>query len=324
MAWQQDDDLYSSNGHVLAAAMEVHARIINAGSNESLLPPNFKFFGSMPPPPEGCTWRINLGSQLWNAVNKTTGTNRRLLSLQLPSWLPGIFGESAPVHYTLCAVQHSVAVAYACAANSSTHICDIAIDASCLTPRCFLLFNLSRNAATAAEHVNGGLRSLPGRVGHWFNSIHGLLQPCTCCVRAWFDSIGYAFRKRAARLSMQPCVCSLPWCAGAWVADLNDGFKYVLGSGYLPTGFEVGYNHFAGRLGMSMPETAALLAANPVEYYVFHWGLGTLTHAGSAAALWRPGATDHNLCAPGGSGQLGGRYWGLKDETNSNGSGTAA
>jgi hypothetical protein len=32
MAWQQDDDLYSSGGHVLAAALEVHARIVNAGT----------------------------------------------------------------------------------------------------------------------------------------------------------------------------------------------------------------------------------------------------------------------------------------------------
>jgi hypothetical protein len=34
--------------------------------------------------------------------------------------------------------------------------------------------------------------------------------------------------------------------AGAWVSNLNDGFKYVLGSKYLPTGFEVGFNHYAG------------------------------------------------------------------------------
>jgi hypothetical protein len=31
MAWQQDDDLFSSSNHVLAAALEVHARIVNAG-----------------------------------------------------------------------------------------------------------------------------------------------------------------------------------------------------------------------------------------------------------------------------------------------------
>jgi hypothetical protein len=33
MAWQQDDDLYSSSSHVLAAALEVHARIVNAGGD---------------------------------------------------------------------------------------------------------------------------------------------------------------------------------------------------------------------------------------------------------------------------------------------------
>jgi hypothetical protein len=35
--------------------------------------------------------------------------------------------------------------------------------------------------------------------------------------------------------------------AGAWVSNLTDGFKYVLGSKYLPTGFEVGFNHYAGQ-----------------------------------------------------------------------------
>jgi hypothetical protein len=46
MAWQQDDDLYSSSGHVLAAALEVHARIVNAGgtcydSADAALPQQF-------------------------------------------------------------------------------------------------------------------------------------------------------------------------------------------------------------------------------------------------------------------------------------------
>jgi len=154
-AWQQDDDLYSSNNHVLAAAMEVHARIINAGRNESLLPPNFKLFESMPPPPAGCYWRINLGSQLWNAINKTSG---------------------------------------------------------------------------------------------------------------------------------------------AVVSELRDGFKYVLGSKYLPTAWEIGYNHYAGRLGLHLPETAALLARNWPEYYSFCWGLSTLTHADSAALLWQPGLIEEAAC----------------------------
>lgn len=74
MAWQaRNEDLYNSYGHVLAAAMEVHARIINAGRNESLLPPGFRLFESMPLPPNGTVWRINLGKQMWGALNITTG-----------------------------------------------------------------------------------------------------------------------------------------------------------------------------------------------------------------------------------------------------------
>jgi hypothetical protein len=46
---------------------------VAAGANESLLPPNFRLFESMPPPPEGCVWRINLGTQLWMAINAKTG-----------------------------------------------------------------------------------------------------------------------------------------------------------------------------------------------------------------------------------------------------------
>lgn len=40
---------------------------------------------------------------------------------------------------------------------------------------------------------------------------------------------------------------------------------------YLPNGFEIGFNHFAGRLGMRLPETARLLARHPVDYYEFCW-----------------------------------------------------
>jgi hypothetical protein len=31
--------------------------------------------------------------------------------------------------------------------------------------------------------------------------------------------------------------------------------------GFLPASWEVGYNHFSGRLGLKMPETAAILQA---------------------------------------------------------------
>ena len=61
--------------------------------------------------------------------------------------------------------------------------------------------------------------------------------------------------------------------------------------------WEVGHNHFAGRLGMKLPETAALLSRRyPVDWQEFCWGLGTLTHAGSAAQLWQPGLKKGALC----------------------------
>ncbi|KAF8067393.1 MER3 [Scenedesmus sp. PABB004] len=83
---------------------------------------------------------------------------------------------------------------------------------------------------------------------------------------------------------------------GAWVSDLRDGVKYMLGNGFLPTGWEVGYNHYAGRLGVQLPETARMLARSWPEWQEFHWGLGTLTHAGTAQALWRDGVKDYTLC----------------------------
>ncbi|GBF99458.1 hypothetical protein Rsub_11944 [Raphidocelis subcapitata] len=79
-------------------------------------------------------------------------------------------------------------------------------------------------------------------------------------------------------------------------SDLLDGAKYVLGAKYMPTGFEIGYNHYAGRLGMPMPETAALLRRYPLDYFEFSWGAATLTHAGTAPALWRAGISDKAVC----------------------------
>jgi hypothetical protein len=60
MAWQQDEDLYSASGHALAAAMELHARVANAFlSNRStaMLPPGYKYYDAMPPPPKGAIWQ---------------------------------------------------------------------------------------------------------------------------------------------------------------------------------------------------------------------------------------------------------------------------
>ncbi|GBF87978.1 hypothetical protein Rsub_00690 [Raphidocelis subcapitata] len=156
-AWGQNEDAFAESGHVLAAAMELHARIINAklAEDESMLPDGFKFFESMPPPPENCTWRWDIESQRWSSFD----------------------------------------------------------------------------AATKGK-------------------------------------------------------CS----------ELDDGFKYLLGVKYLPNGFELGYNHFAGRLGMNLPETAKLLAQNPVDWYEFCWGLSTITHADSAKELWRAGVKRAALC----------------------------
>jgi hypothetical protein len=38
--------------------------------------------------------------------------------------------------------------------------------------------------------------------------------------------------------------------------------------GFLPAAWEVGYNHFSGRLGLKMPETAAILKAYWPEWQV--------------------------------------------------------
>lgn len=60
---------------MLAAGMELHARIINAylDKDESALPPGFKFFESLPPPPRGCSWRWSVGTQRWAAFNASSG-----------------------------------------------------------------------------------------------------------------------------------------------------------------------------------------------------------------------------------------------------------
>ena len=132
-AWGQNEDLYSEAGHVLAAAMELHARIINADAlkDESYLPPNFRFFKSMPPPPANCSWKWDFETQLW-ASYETEGNRSK------------------------CSVQ-------------------------------------------------------------------------------------------------------------------EDNLKYAVGVRYLPNGYELGYNHFAGRLGMKLPETSKLLRNNPVDWFTFSW-----------------------------------------------------
>lgn len=166
-AWQQHEDIYSSNSHALLAALELHARIINADAaqNPGMFPPGFKKFKDMPEPPAGAVWRFDIRSQRWFAQDKATGKT---------------------------------------------------------------------------------------------------------------------------------------------VSYLQDGVKYLLGIGHLPTGWELAYNHYVGRLGLAMPETATLVANNWPDYFTFHWGLATLTHADSAAQLWRPGVSAASLCGGPAEGRAGG------------------
>jgi hypothetical protein len=159
MAWQQNEDLYSTNNYALAASMELHARIINAalsGNNQTMLPPGFRWQSAMPAAPAGTSWRFDMRTQLWSAHNNTNGVK---------------------------------------------------------------------------------------------------------------------------------------------VLDLRDGFKYIVGPWALPSNWEMGFNHFVGRLGMWMPETAALIARRWPDFYEFHWGLTTLTHADSANMLWRSGVRAASMCA---------------------------
>ena len=47
---------------------------------------------------------------------------------------------------------------------------------------------------------------------------------------------------------------------------------------FLPTGWEIALYHYERRLKKPMPHTTELLKRKRPESYVFHWGLGTLTH----------------------------------------------
>jgi hypothetical protein len=81
-------------------------------------------------------------------------------------------------------------------------------------------------------------------------------------------------------------------------SELRDGVKYLRDVGRNGGGWEIGYNHYVGRLGLRMPETQRLLQRKWPDWYEFHWGLGTLTHADSAALLWRPGVRRDIICRP--------------------------
>lgn len=159
-AWGQGEDVYSEAGHGLAAALELHARIINArlDGDASALPEGFRWFEAMPKAPPGCAWRWDVVTQGWSARNVTPA------------------GGGA-----LCATL-------------------------------------------------GGSGSGLGS-GSSTNSTQ----------------------------------------AGGSSSQVTPPDKFLLGVKYLPNGFELGYNHYAGRLGLKLPEVAKLLARYPVDWHEFCW-----------------------------------------------------
>jgi hypothetical protein len=68
---------------------------------------------------------------------------------------------------------------------------------------------------------------------------------------------------------LQPLTCTY---MHANAPSVTDDFMFVHGLhcsiGFLPASWEVGYNHFSGRLGLNMPETAAILQAYWPEWQV--------------------------------------------------------
>lgn len=75
VAFQQGDDLYNIQGHALAAAMELHARIILAYKRNEDPPAGFKWYNdgkALPTPPAGTEWRLDLARQVWYLYDKTT------------------------------------------------------------------------------------------------------------------------------------------------------------------------------------------------------------------------------------------------------------
>jgi hypothetical protein len=58
--------------------MELHARIIRAAplnnvTDLDMLPAGFEPFEKMPKAPPGCVWKFFTATQLWAALNSTTG-----------------------------------------------------------------------------------------------------------------------------------------------------------------------------------------------------------------------------------------------------------
>lgn len=80
LAWQQDEDLYSSNDYAIVTAMEFHARIIRAAleKNYDLLPPGCKLLDFSKPPFNAAPWNawtFDIKEQVWQStVNGQTNT----------------------------------------------------------------------------------------------------------------------------------------------------------------------------------------------------------------------------------------------------------
>lgn len=102
---------------------------------------------------------------------------------------------------------------------------------------------------------------------------------------AWHQGVDVYSKKQGILVKMleyhAPLVRGEPVYEGTVDIDLRSvtyGKPCVMAwVGFQPT-WEIGYNHFVRRKGLSLPESAKTLARFRPERYVFHWGLGTLTH----------------------------------------------
>lgn len=107
----------------------------------------------------------------------------------------------------------------------------------------------------------------------------GLIQLAEIAWHQGIDLYGYDFSKLSKAMEFHAYITN-----GGKPEVCNYALK---GIGFLPCGWEVGYNHYHGRMGLPMPETDKMLNNNRPEKYVFHWGLGTLSHYGTAEVLHR-------------------------------------
>jgi hypothetical protein len=297
MAWQQGIDAYAASDHALLAALELHARIINAGTDASLLPPGFAFVESLPPPPNGTFWKFDIRSQAWWAHDagapevRSQRLDDGVKYLVGVMWLPT--GVCARFLRGVCVCFGLCARAFVCMCASNEMVAEAR----------------PRQAAAGCDVWAAALRRLLTVPQRQHCALPKTTPTCTCVHKHIHT---HTNRTR--------------------------------------TGWELGYNHYAGRLGVPMPETAKLLARHPVEFFTFHCecagarvapkagravavagqrhrqgvpgqlagrshtaathrtrthtlatccragGLGTLTHADTAMPLWRAGLARHTVC----------------------------